>query len=51
MILAAPQTKPTQGYIETNLLDHYNLIELAVQNGAQLITFPQMSITGYEKEK
>lgn len=50
MILAAAQTKPTRGNIEANLLDHYRLIELAVQNGAQLIAFPEMSITGYERE-
>lgn len=50
MILAAAQTKPTRGNIETNLLDHYSLIELAVQNKAQLIAFPEMSITGYERE-
>ncbi|WP_244284342.1 nitrilase-related carbon-nitrogen hydrolase [Flavobacterium oncorhynchi] len=51
MILAAAQTKPTQGNIEANLQDHYNLIEMAVQNGEQLITFPEMSITGNEREK
>ena len=50
MILAAAQTKPTRGNIEANLKDHYRLIELAVQNGAQLIAFPEMSITGYERE-
>ncbi|QOG04231.1 carbon-nitrogen hydrolase family protein [Flavobacterium sp. MDT1-60] len=50
MILAAAQTKPTRGDIEANLVDHYRLIELAVQNGAQLIAFPEMSITGYERE-
>lgn len=50
MILAAAQTKPTRGNIEANLVDHYHLIELAVQNGAQLIAFPEMSITGYERE-
>lgn len=50
MILAAAQTKPTRGDIEANLLDHYRLIELAVQNGARLIAFPEMSITGYERE-
>ena len=50
MILAAAQTKPTRGNIETNLLNHYRLIELAVQNGAQLIAFPEMSITGYERK-
>lgn len=50
MILAAAQTKPKRGDIDTNLLDHYNLIELAVANGAQLIVFPELSITGYERE-
>jgi predicted amidohydrolase len=50
MILAAAQTKPTRGNIEANLLDHYRLIELAVQNRVQLIAFPEMSITGYERE-
>jgi len=50
MILAAAQTKPTRENIEANLLDHYRLIELAVQNGADLIVFPEMSITGYERK-
>ncbi|WET01653.1 carbon-nitrogen hydrolase family protein [Flavobacterium sp. YJ01] len=50
MILAAAQTKPKRGNIASNLLDHYKLIELAAQNGAQLIAFPEMSITGYERE-
>jgi predicted amidohydrolase len=50
MILAAAQTKPKRGDIEANLLDHYRLIELAVQNKAQLIAFPEMSLTGYERE-
>ncbi|WP_029272806.1 carbon-nitrogen hydrolase family protein [Flavobacterium sp. KJJ] len=50
MILAAAQTKPTRGNIEANLLDHYRLIELAVKNGAQLIAFSELSISGYERE-
>jgi predicted amidohydrolase len=50
MILAAAQTKPTRGNIEANLLDHYRLIELAVQNKVQLIVFPELSISGYERE-
>lgn len=49
MILAAAQTKPIRYNIEANLLDHYRLVELAVQNGADLIVFPEMSITGYER--
>ncbi|MFH6994254.1 carbon-nitrogen hydrolase family protein [Flavobacterium sp. FlaQc-48] len=50
MILAAAQTQPTRGDIDANLADHYRLIELAAQNKAQLIAFPEMSMTGYERE-
>ncbi|MDD5151551.1 MAG: carbon-nitrogen hydrolase family protein [Flavobacterium sp.] len=50
MILAAAQTKPKRGDIDANLLDHYRLIKLAAVNGAQLILFPELSITGYERE-
>ncbi|MBB4801507.1 putative amidohydrolase [Flavobacterium nitrogenifigens] len=50
MILAAAQTKPKRGDISSNLLNHYQLIELAAQNGANLIVFPELSITGYERE-
>ncbi|REG99741.1 carbon-nitrogen hydrolase family protein [Flavobacterium aquicola] len=50
MILAASQTKPKRRDIDANLLDHYQLIKLAVANGAQLIVFPELSITGYERE-
>lgn len=51
MILAAAQTKPIQENIEANLLDHYRLIALAIQNKAELIVFPELSITGYEREQ
>ena len=50
MILAAAQTKPKSGDIDTNLLDHYRLVELAAINNANLIVFPELSITGYERE-
>jgi predicted amidohydrolase len=50
MILAAAQTKPKRGNITSNLLDHYRLITLAAENGANLIVFPELSITGYERE-
>jgi predicted amidohydrolase len=50
MILAAAQTKPKRGDISSNLLNHYQLIELAAQNGANVIAFPELSITGYERE-
>jgi predicted amidohydrolase len=51
MILASAQTKPKQGDIDSNLIDHYNLIDIASKNQADLIVFPEMSITGYEREK
>ena len=51
MILASAQTKPKRGDINANLSDHYGLIKIAVDNGVDLIAFPEMSITGYEREK
>jgi predicted amidohydrolase len=51
MILASAQTKPKRGDIEFNLNDHYNLIELACENQVDLIVFPEMSLTGYERDK
>ncbi|MDR7210422.1 carbon-nitrogen hydrolase family protein [Flavobacterium piscis] len=50
MILATAQTKPKRGDIDSNLKDHYRLIEIAAQKGADLIAFPELSITGYERE-
>nr|WP_314896105.1 carbon-nitrogen hydrolase family protein [uncultured Flavobacterium sp.] len=50
MILATAQTKPKRGDIDSNLLDHYRLVELAAANKANLIVFPELSITGYERE-
>lgn len=51
MILASAKTKPKRGDIKANLLDHYRLIALAAEKGADLIVFPEMSITGYEREE
>ncbi len=50
MILAAAQTKPKPGDIFGNLLDHYRLCEMAHAEGANLLVFPEMSLTGYERE-
>jgi predicted amidohydrolase len=51
MILAAAQTSPKRLDIYANLNNHYELIELAVKNNADLILFPELSITGYERDK
>lgn len=51
MILAAAQIKPFDGAIEQNLEEHYRFVQLAVGKGADLILFPEMSLTGYQREK
>ncbi len=51
MIFAAAQTIPTRFNIEANLRDHYKFIELASENNADLIIFPELSISGYERDK
>lgn len=51
MILASAQTSPKRDDIPSNLADHYHLIDLASKNGASLVVFPEMSITGYERER
>ncbi|WP_159467428.1 carbon-nitrogen hydrolase family protein [Dyadobacter sp. 3J3] len=50
MIIAAAQTIPKKNNINENLEDHYRLIEHAAHHGAKLILFPELSISGYERE-
>ena len=50
MILASAQTSPKRFDFESNLNDHYELIKLAAENDADLILFPELSITGYERD-
>ena len=50
MRIASAQTKPKRGDVAGNLLDHYRLVEMAADNGAELVAFPEMSITGYERQ-
>jgi predicted amidohydrolase len=48
MKLCIAQTKAIKGDIERNIKNHIRLIDLAVSNGAELIIFPELSLTGYE---
>jgi predicted amidohydrolase len=50
MKLCVAQTKPVKGDIEKNIAAHKELIRLAVSNSADMIVFPELSITGYEPE-
>ena len=50
MKICVAQTKPVKGDIKSNIDDHKKLIDLAVSNKADLIIFPELSITSYEPE-
>ncbi|WP_158797652.1 carbon-nitrogen hydrolase family protein [Pedobacter sp. L105] len=47
MIIAAAQTIPKQ----ENIKDHCRWIELAAAHQVQLLIFPELSLTGYQREK
>jgi predicted amidohydrolase len=48
MKIGVAQTKPFTGDIDGNIQSHKELIALAVARGAEIIIFPELSITGYE---
>ena len=50
MKIAVAQTRPVKGEIATNISHHKKLIALAVELGASVVVFPELSITGYEPE-
>jgi predicted amidohydrolase len=46
--IAAAQTIPARGDVGANLEQHVRLIRLAATEGARLLAFPELSLTGYE---
>jgi predicted amidohydrolase len=48
MRICAAQTKPIKGDFEENIKEHLSLIELASQGNADVVIFPELSISGYE---
>ena len=48
--IGAVQFKPVAGDIEENLIRHTKFIELAADEGLELVYFPELSITGYEPQ-
>ena len=48
MKLCAVQLKPVKGDVAKNIERHLSLIELVVSEGADIIIFPELSLTGYE---
>lgn len=51
MILASAQIHPHRGDIGKNIADHCALIHEAAQYDVDLILFPELSLTGYEREE
>jgi predicted amidohydrolase len=41
------QISPVFGNLEANLQKHYYFTDIAIKNGAELIIFPEMALTGY----
>ena len=50
MRIGVAQMWPVKGDVEANITHHKRLIALAVEQGAQVLVFPELSITGYEPE-
>ncbi len=50
MKVCVAQTKPLKGDIQKNIEHHKMLINIAVSHGANMIIFPELSLTGYEPE-
>lgn len=50
MKICVAQTRPVTGNIESNIVNHKRLIDLAASAGAETIIFPELSLTGYEPE-
>ncbi len=48
MKIGVAQTRPVTGDIQSNILNHGKIINVAVLNGADAIFFPELSLTGYE---
>lgn len=48
MKICVVQTRAVTGDIQRNIENHKKLIDLAVSNGADIVIFPELSLTGYE---
>ena len=48
MKICVAQTKPIAGDIQSNIDGHKKLLDLIIAYGADIIIFPELSLTGYE---
>jgi predicted amidohydrolase len=50
LIIAAAQSTSIAGGIESNVASHLRFGTIAAEHGAQLVVFPELSLTGYEPD-
>ena len=50
MKLCVVQMKPVAGAVQQNIDRHEKLLALAIAQGASVVVFPELSLTGYEPE-
>lgn len=50
MKICVAQTRPVKGDIQSNIANHKKFIALAISHQADVIIFPELSLTGYEPE-
>jgi predicted amidohydrolase len=48
MKICVAQTRPVKADVAANIVQHKNLVSFAVAEGAGLVVFPELSLTGYE---
>lgn len=48
--LAAAQTIPVRGAVDANLAEHVRLVAAAADERADIVVFPELSLTGYEPD-
>lgn len=48
--IAAAQTIPVRGNVDANLEQHVRLVRVAAEEQAEVLVFPELSLTGYEIE-
>jgi predicted amidohydrolase len=49
-VIAAAQTSSVKGDVEANVRAHIECVRVALDHGAHLVVFPELSLTGYEPE-
>lgn len=50
MKICIAQTRPVKGDIEQNIQNHKEMIHSVVSHDADMVIFPELSLTGYEPE-